>query len=88
MRSIIKNVGDQRVLVIECLPATKPAFLNRNNDESFFVRMSNTTQPLKASESLAYIGEHFAARKQQGGSPPATIHQHRRPVQYLRLRVG
>ncbi len=63
MRSIIKNAGDQRVLVVECLPSTKPAFFKRDNDESFFVRMSNTTQALKASESVAYIGEHFAPGK-------------------------
>ena len=62
MRSTIKSVGEQRVLVIECLPATKPAFLSRDNDESFFVRMSNTTQALKASETVAYIGEHFSSR--------------------------
>jgi hypothetical protein len=31
--------------------------------------MSNTTQALKASESVAYIGEHFAARKAAEPAP-------------------
>jgi len=66
MRSIIKSIGDQRVLVVECLPSTKPTFFKRDNTESFFVRMSNTTQALKASESVAYIGEHFSERKRPG----------------------
>jgi len=70
MRSIIKSIGDQRVLVVECLPSAKPVFFKRDNDESFFVRMSNTTQALKASESVAYIGEHFSARKQAEGAGP------------------
>jgi hypothetical protein len=39
--------------------ATSPVFLNRDNEESFFVRMSNTTQDLKPSEVLAYVDEHF-----------------------------
>jgi len=47
------------VLVVECLPATSPVFLSRDNEESFFVRMSNTTQALKPSEMLAYVDEHF-----------------------------
>jgi len=32
--------------------------------------MSNTTQALKASESVAYIGEHFSARKQEESHHP------------------
>jgi len=34
-------------------------FCNRDNEESFFVRMSNTTQAMKPSELLAYVDEHF-----------------------------
>jgi len=65
MRSIIKSIDDQRVLVVECLPSTKPVFFTRDNDESFFVRMSNSTQALKASESVAYIGQHYTGNDTQ-----------------------
>jgi hypothetical protein len=64
MRSMIKDVGDERVLVIECLRSTQPTFFARDKDESFFVRMTNTTQALKASESVAYIGQHFSVAPQ------------------------
>jgi len=70
MRSIIEDVGNKRVLVVECLPSTKPAFVTRDNEESFFVRMTNTTQALKASESVAYIGEHFSERREPKAPEP------------------
>jgi len=69
LRSTIESIGDKRVLVVECLPSSKPVFFKRDNDEAFFVRMTNTTQPLKTSESLAYIEEHFAARQKQTSLP-------------------
>ena len=47
------------LLVVECLPATSPVFFNRDNEELFFARMSNTTQARKRSEVLAYVDEHF-----------------------------
>ncbi len=59
IRSMVHELGGQRVLVVECLPATSPVFFNRDNEESFFVRMSNTTQALTPSEVLAYVDEHF-----------------------------
>ena len=59
IRSMVHELGGQRVLVVECLPATSPVFFNRDNEESCFVRMSNTTQALKPSEVLAYVDEHF-----------------------------
>ena len=59
IRSMVHDLGEQRVLVVECLPATSPVYLNRDNEESFYVRMSNTTQALKPSEMLTYVDEHF-----------------------------
>lgn len=59
IRSTVHDVSDLRLLVVECLPAAAPVFFNRDNEESFFVRMGNTTQALKPSEILAYIGQHF-----------------------------
>jgi len=76
MRSIIEDVGNKRVLVVECLPSTKPAFVTRDNEESFFVRMTNTTQALKASESVAYIGEHFSERREPQAREPLQPARH------------
>jgi len=59
IRSIVHDVGGKQILVVECLPSATPVFFNRDNEECFFVRMSNTTQALKPSEVLAYIGQHF-----------------------------
>ncbi len=60
IRSIVCDLEGQRVLVVECLPSPKPVFFHRDNVEEFFVRMSNTTQSLKPSEVLAYIGQRYS----------------------------
>ena len=72
IRSMAHDVGEQRVLVVECLPSTKPAFFRRDNDESFFVRMSNTTQALKPSEILAYIEQHFGEKQAAASDSDST----------------
>jgi len=61
VRSMACALNGQRLLVVECLPSPKPVFFRRDNDEAFFVRMSNTTQALKPSEVLTYITRHFSA---------------------------
>jgi len=60
VRSMVCTLNGQRLLVVECLPSPKPVFFRRDNDEEFFVRMSNTTQALKPSEVLTYIARHFS----------------------------
>ncbi|MBW2695866.1 MAG: response regulator [Deltaproteobacteria bacterium] len=67
IRSTLHTVGEQRVLLVECLPAKAPVFVKRDNDESFYVRMTNSTQALKPSEVLTYIGQHFADDPSSGG---------------------
>ena len=57
LRTIINLISV--LLVVECLPSATPVFFDRDNEECFFVRMGNTTQALKPSEVLAYIGQHF-----------------------------
>jgi len=72
IRSTVHTVCEQRVVVVECLPAKVPVFFNRDDDGSFYVRMSNTTQTLMPREVLAYIEQHFTSGQQQenrsGGS--------------------
>ena len=59
IRSTVHTVSGERVLVVECLPAAAPVFMRRDDDESFYVRLTNSTQALKPSEVLAYIGRRF-----------------------------
>jgi CheY-like chemotaxis protein len=61
LRSMCYEVTGQRLLVVECLPSPTPVFFRRDNDEAFFVRMTNTTQALKPSEILAYIAQRFTS---------------------------
>jgi CheY-like chemotaxis protein len=65
IRSTVHTVSEQRVLVVECVPAKAPVFFNRDNDESFYVRMTNTTHALMPSEVLAYIEQHFTSGQPQ-----------------------
>ena len=67
IRSMAHDVGGSRLLLVECLPSTKPVFVKRDNEESFFVRMTNTTQALKPSEVFAYVDEHFGTRRLDEG---------------------
>ncbi len=60
IRSTLHTVRGERVLVVECLPAPAPVFMRRDDEESFYVRLTNSTQALKPSEVLAYIGQRFS----------------------------
>lgn len=55
VRSEVVGLGGQRVLLVQCLAASRPVFFRRENEESFFVRTGNGTQGLKPSEVIAYI---------------------------------
>jgi len=50
-------VGDLKVLLIECSPASKPVFLTDSGQESFYVRVGPGTRKLTMSEMLAYVVE-------------------------------
>jgi serine/threonine protein kinase len=41
--------------LVECLSSPQPVFFRRENEEAFFVRTGNGTQPLRPSEILAYL---------------------------------
>jgi CheY-like chemotaxis protein len=48
-------LGDKKVLLIECTPATKPVFLNDGANEFFFVRTGPGTRKLSMSQMLTYV---------------------------------
>ena len=50
-------VGDKKVLLLECSPASKPVFLVDAGQESFYVRAGPSTRKLTMSEMLAYVIE-------------------------------
>jgi DNA-binding response OmpR family regulator len=49
--------GDQKVLLLECAPASKPVFLIDGGQEHFYVRAGPGTRRLSMSEMLAYVVE-------------------------------
>ena len=57
IRSRFHTVLKQRILVVQCLRSSKPAFFRRENEESFFARTGNGTHQLKPSEVLAYLDQ-------------------------------
>ena len=59
IRTTVHTVMKERILVVECKPASKPVFVTRDNDEAFYVRMTNSTQALKTREVIAYIEQRF-----------------------------
>jgi CheY-like chemotaxis protein len=61
VRSTIQPIRGQDILVVQCLPATQPVFLRRDNEEDFCVRTGNGSQPLKPSEVLAYLQQRHAS---------------------------
>lgn len=57
MRTLVRNLDDQRILVVQCLPSAEPVFFRRDNEELFFVRTGNGTNQLKPSEILSYLSQ-------------------------------
>ena len=62
IRSEIKALSQQPVMVVQCRRSNHPVFFRRENEETFFVRTGNGTQGLKPSEILAYIDQRFLER--------------------------
>ena len=60
VRNTIMDFDEKRVLVAQALASSKPVFLSRDNDETFYVRAGNRTNPLKPSELLAYLQQRQA----------------------------
>ena len=46
-----------RILI---LPASQPVYLTYNNQEEFYIRTGNSSQPLTVSQAISYIQRHFA----------------------------
>ena len=60
LRSMFREIGGKRVLVVQCLISSEPVFFRRDQEEMFFIRTGNGSQPLKPSEIVAYLGRRQA----------------------------
>lgn len=54
-----EEVGDNRILAIECVPSNKPVFLKSNSGEEFFIRAGASSPALPASHAHEYIQQRF-----------------------------
>lgn len=55
IRYDLTEVGDQKVLVINCRPSPQPVFLKMGREEEFFVRIGPGSRKLTPSEVVAYV---------------------------------
>jgi len=53
------DVGDNKVLHVECKKSSTPVFLNMDGKEEFFIRTGPSTVQLSTSEVLEYSRKHF-----------------------------
>lgn len=59
LKPAFADVGDQRVLAIECKPSKKPVFLKNGDGEEFFIRAGASSPALPASHTHEYIQQRF-----------------------------
>ncbi len=52
---MIKKIGHHQILVISCEPASEPAYLKNNEDESFYIRAGPSSRKLPSSKIVEYI---------------------------------
>ncbi len=55
VRSSVRDFHGKRILLVQCLPAKEPIFFRRDNEEHFYIRTGNGTQPLRPSQILVYL---------------------------------
>ena len=63
IRTSVCILEGKQVLLVQCGSSSRPIFVHRDNEESFYVRMGNTSQSLKPSEMLAYVDHHFGTAR-------------------------
>lgn len=63
IRSTIEEPNGARILRIDVLPSSKPAFLEHNSEEIFYIRTGPATSQMKVSEIYDYIQSRFYLSK-------------------------
>ena len=59
MKTTFANVGEKRILAIECAASSKPVFLKNGSGEEFFIRAGASSPGLPASHTHEYIQQRF-----------------------------
>ena len=59
LNTAFANVGDKRILAIECIGSRKPVFLKNASGEEFFIRAGASSPALPASHTHEYIKQRF-----------------------------
>jgi hypothetical protein len=54
-----REVGDKKILRVDCLPNPMPVFLNIAGQDELYIRTGPATVQLSAREVLEYTGKHF-----------------------------
>jgi membrane protein YdbS with pleckstrin-like domain len=54
-----EKIEERDVCIVEVRPGGKPAFVQTNGHEEFFIRTGNSTTPLKVSEVNSYVDSHW-----------------------------
>ena len=64
IRTRIEKIEEKSVCVVDCLPASRPAFLRQPGfSEEMYIRVGPSSNALDISEALKYIEDHFTGRK-------------------------
>ena len=60
IRTRIEKIEEKSVCVVDCLPASRPAFLRQPGfNEEMYIRVGPSSNALDISEALKYIEDHF-----------------------------
>ncbi|BCX15557.1 MAG: hypothetical protein KatS3mg097_449 [Candidatus Parcubacteria bacterium] len=60
VKIFFQKIEDKEIAIIKVFPSDKPVYVKFDNEELFFVRINNTTVPLKVSEITSYIKSHWS----------------------------
>jgi hypothetical protein len=52
----LRPIGDAKILVLDCRKAREPAFLKRDDEEDFYVRIGPASRRLSLSKTLEHLG--------------------------------
>ena len=55
IRYDLNDIGEKKVLVVDCKPSPQPVFLKMGRDEEFFIRIGPGSRKLSPSEVIEYI---------------------------------
>jgi CRP-like cAMP-binding protein len=59
IRSGVEEFGGKKIMRVDVMPSTLPAYLRNNNDEYLFIRTGPATIDLKPSEIFLYVYNRF-----------------------------